>query len=144
MSKVISPHGLWRVFSIQGDEGERLVDIGTHYGYVDEIALALADRQGWSLRFERVEPLDMTPKRKSVVIEIDGVRQEVYGKTGEVNAYKQIFNGRPVEVRAADLYAGVEVSTQAKTVNEIRAMAFAKLTPEERAAIFYASGDDYE
>lgn len=66
-------YGFWEV-TTEGDcEGRSVSRLGIYEGYIDEIALALADRCYYSLCFRPIDPraLDLTPKRKSVEISFD-------------------------------------------------------------------------
>ena len=130
-----SPQWNWKVYSIQGEEADRAVYLGTFYGYIDELAFALADKAGWSLRFELCEPLDMTPKRKKVVVEIDSVRRGVDSKEEEVAVFKDYLKDRPVAIKAAPYYSGVELTTEKRTAQEIVNDVLGRLTPEELNAI---------
>lgn len=130
-----SPKWNWKVCSIQGEEAEQEVYLGTFYGYVDEIAFALADKAGWSLRFEPCEPLDMTPKCKKVVVEIADVRHRVDSKEEEVALFKDYLKDRPVAIKASPYYSGVELTTEKRTAQEIVNDVLGRLTPEELNAI---------
>lgn len=66
-------YGFWEV-TTEGDcEGRSVSRLGIYEGYIDKIALALADRCYYSLCFRPIDPraLDLTPKRKSVEISFD-------------------------------------------------------------------------
>lgn len=130
-----SPQWNWKVYSIQGEEAERAVYLGTFYGYVDDIAFALADKAGWLLRFEPCDPLDMTPKRKKVVVEIADVRHRVDSKEEEVAVFKDYLKDRPVAIKATPYYSGVELTTEKRISQEIVNDVFGRLTPEELGAI---------
>lgn len=67
-----NPFGIWHV-TTEGDcEGRSPRDLGFNEGYIDEIALALADKCFYSLYFVaiNIHSLDMTPTRKTVITRI--------------------------------------------------------------------------
>lgn len=130
-----SPQWNWKVYSIQGEEAEKAVYLGTFFGYIDELAFALADRAGRSLRFEPCGPLNMTPKCKNVVVEIAALRHEADSKEEEVALFKDYLKDRPVAIKAAQYYAGVELTTGNRTAQEIVEAVLGRLTPEELNAI---------
>lgn len=130
-----SPKWNWEVYSVEGEEAERENYLGTFYGYVDEIAFALADKAGWLLKFRPCDPLDMTPKCKTVVVAIAGLRHRVDSKEEEVAIFKDYLKDRPVAISAAPYYSGVELTTEKRIAQEIVEGVLGRLTPEELNAI---------
>lgn len=130
-------YGLWKV-TTEGDcEGRSSRDLGTYEGYIDEIAFALADKCYYSLKFCAVDPRehksDMTPKRKTVDIQLDigsGTwDMESKDRTIEVGS---LMRDRPVTVSQSTYYGCVRLTTNKKTAEEKRAEALAKLSLEDR------------
>ena len=112
-------YGFWEV-TTEGDcEGKSVSRLGIYEGYIDEIALALADRCYYSLCFRPIDPraLDLTPKRKSVEISFDiGSNTWDMDNEGIVAAFKEVLKDRPEE----------------ETEEEKRQKILKKLSPEER------------
>lgn len=130
-------YGLWKV-TTEGDcEGRSIRDLGTHEGYIDEIAFALADKCCYSLNFRAVDhpehKPDMTPKRKTVNIQLDFGSgtwdMESKNRAIEVGS---LMRDRPVAVSESPFYGCVRLTTNKKTVEEKKAEALAKLSLEER------------
>lgn len=70
-NKLYTAHDTWTV-TTEGDcEGKSTRNLGTHTGYIDEIALALADKCYYSLHFERAKQLDRSPKKDSVEVTLE-------------------------------------------------------------------------
>ncbi len=128
-------YGFWEV-TTEGDcEGRSVNRIGVYEGYIDEIALALADRCYYSLRFRPINPhaLDMTPKRKSVEVSFDvGSNTWDMDKDGIVTTFKEVLKDRPVYVREGRYFGSVNISTEEETDEEKRQKILKKLSPEER------------
>jgi hypothetical protein len=64
-------HGTWEVTTEGDEEGRSTRHLGTHTGYLDDIAFKLADRCYYSLQFKRVDPKileDEGEKRGDVMI----------------------------------------------------------------------------
>ena len=88
-----NPFGIWHV-TTEGDcEGCSTRDLGIHEGYIDEIALALADKCYYSLCFVaiNIHSLDMTPTRKTVDVTF-GVNSGTWAMTPKecVTAIKEV------------------------------------------------------
>lgn len=89
-----NPFGIWHV-TTEGDcEGRSTRDLGIHEGYIDEIALALADKCYYSLCFVaiNIHSLDMTPTRKTVDVTF-GVNSGTWAMTPKecVTAIKEVM-----------------------------------------------------
>ena len=128
-------YGLWEV-TTEGDcEGRSIKDLGIYEGYIDEIALALADRVGYCLRFRPVDThaLDMTPKRKEIQISFD-VDSNTWDmdSDGIVAAFEEVLKDRPVYVREGRYFSSVTLTTEKETEEEKRQKILEKLSPEER------------
>lgn len=128
-------YGTWKV-TTEGDcEGRSVRDLDTYEGYIDELAFALADKCYYELTFHavRAPELDMTPKTKSVKIQLDidsGAWDLDQSQClGEV---REIFKNRPVRVREAHGWGAVTLTTTQETTEEKRNAALAKLSVEER------------
>jgi hypothetical protein len=128
-------YGFWEV-TTEGDcEGKSVSRLGIYEGYIDKIALALADRCYYSLCFRPIDPraLDLTPKRKSVEISFDiGSNTWDMDNEGIVAAFKEVLKDRPVYVRKGRFFSSVNISTEEETEEEKRQKILKKLSPEER------------
>lgn len=75
LTKNLDPKGVWRV-TTEGDcEGRSIRDLGTHEGYLDEIAKNLSSLAYYALRFQRMRPNDgpqsFPPPTKEVCVGVD-------------------------------------------------------------------------
>ena len=126
-------YGVWKV-TTEGDcEGRSTRDLGTHIGYIDEIAFALADKCYYSLSFKAIDPIDMTPKRKNVNIHlcIDSGTWNMEPKNRAIEI-GNLMKNRPVTVSESNFAYCVTLTTNKKTAEEKRAEALTKLSLEER------------
>jgi hypothetical protein len=143
-----SAHGVWKV-TTEGDcEGRTTSHLGTHEGYIDDIAFALADKCYYSLQFERVDPkeLDQKPKRDvtNVSLGIDSGSWDLHGDA-LVAYWEELLKGRDVTVVGHKYYAGVEIARgrdndivrkrQAEKLKQEREDALRKLTTREKAIL---------
>lgn len=140
--RYLNPYGLWKV-TTEGDvEGRTIRQLGIHKGYIDEIALALADRCYYSLNFKAVDPTEKnhlfpTRTKVNVQLDIDSGTWDMHGKT-LVEYAKEIFKDRPVVVDECNYYASFTLLAQnEKEAKEkvIREKALKKLSEEERKVL---------
>lgn len=130
-------YGLWNV-TTEGDcEGRSVRNLGTYEGNIDEIAFALADKCFYCLTFKAINPhdykLDMTPKSKTVDIQLDiGSGTWDMDKGTRVVEVSNLMKNRSVDVRESNFYGCVRLVTNKKTTEEKKAEALAKLSLEER------------
>lgn len=133
-------YGVWAV-STEGDcEGTSAPkDLGIHEGYIDEIAFALADKAMHELYFKKGEyppPLDMTPKKKAVAVNLVGAFPELNLSDSALRAEvaQELFTreGRDVKVERSGSYRGIILKTNAPTIDEERAALIESLTPRQR------------
>lgn len=130
-------YGLWNV-TTEGDcEGRSVCNLGVYEGNIDEIAFALADKCYYCLNFRAVSPknytLDMTPKSKTVDIQLDiGSGTWDMDKGTRVVEVGNLMKNRPVDVIESNFYGCVRLVTNNKTIEEKKAEALAKLSLEER------------
>ena len=127
-------YGTWQV-TTEGDcEGRSIKNLGQHTGYIDEIALHLADKCYYSLTFEVVEPVAAyTPTSTEVHVHLrygDYSLKDVSAMFKEAN--------RPVEITSSNYYRSFKIVTKNK--EEIRKnlliqSALTKLTDAERKAL---------
>lgn len=133
--KKYTNYGTFRV-TTEGDcEGRGTTDLGVHTGYIDEIALALADKCMHTLRFTmmNLKELDLTPKKDMVQIGFD-----IDSGTWDLNTedamtyFKNIFKDRDVEVIDACGYGKCIISTHKETLEEKKEKILQKLSNEEK------------
>lgn len=139
--------GVWRV-TTEGDcEGKSIEHLGTFEGWVDEIALWLADRCFYSLNFKKVDPKKGKigpPSRKSVNVtfDIDSGTWDMNSNRHEVMAEVFKSQDRPVRIKPGTAYASIIIETDHETHEEKLAKAKealkARMTPEEIALLGYA------
>ena len=133
-----NPKGTWNV-TTEGDvEGRSTRNLGTHTGYVDEIALYLADQCYYSLQFTRVEPvLEYKPTKDKVNVTFD-IGSGTWDLKGDerVRKMKEVFRDRPVFISDGSSFASFTISTsQFDATAQLAHQAAGKLTPEELAAL---------
>ena len=131
----LNPFGTW-VVTTEGDvEGRTVNHLGTFMGYIDEIALSLADKCYYGLKFEAIKPVtSFEPTGKSTVIALN-IDSETWDMSSEkrVEFFRKLLQDRPVVVQEDGNFASVRISLSAKPAQEFsRRKALAKLTPEER------------
>lgn len=129
-------YGTFKV-TTEGDcEGKTTKYLGMYTGYIDEIALTLADKCGQSLTFHQIFPetLKFQPKRKEVRISFYFDSGVYNFRTAEekFNYFKELFKDRDVVVDDAGWSCGCILKSNAKTLEEKRAEILAKLTDEEK------------
>lgn len=133
--KAYSVLGTWLV-TTEGDcEGKSTKSLGVHYGYLDEIAFALADKCFYDLHFQSVDPLELNriPKKSEVSISlpIDSGTWDLKG-SARVKYFVNFFSDRPnVEVKQSNSYAGITIKIKDdRDIKKQRALS--KLTEEDK------------
>lgn len=102
-------YGSWEV-TTEGDcEGKSVRNLGTFIGYIDEIALHLADKCFYSLCFHKVPELkDIVYKDKNeevnVTLDIDSNTWKM-NSLDRAKTMKELFKDRPVEIKNGQYYA---------------------------------------
>jgi len=134
MNKYKTTYGLWQV-TTEGDvEGRSTTQLGTHKGYIDEIALHLADKQYYSLTFKLVEPITtFEPTRSKVNVQLaidsgtwDSSREQLAAEM------REFFADRPVHIEPCNYYASFTITTEKDIRAEDIRRAKAKLTDYEK------------
>lgn len=140
----LNAFGVWNV-TTEGDcEGRSIHNLGTHEGYVDEIALKLASQCYYSLRFSAVDlhkqEDEAAPLCEEVSVSFD-IDSGTWDKTPEARAemVRPIFRDRPVRIKPGNYYASFIIQrgkTAEESEQEMRGLkrkaALAKLSVEER------------
>lgn len=138
--------GVWRV-TTEGDvEGKSTQTLGTFEGWVDEIALWLADRAYYSLNFKRIDPKKGkvgAPTRKNVDVTFD-IDSGTWDMRNRHEVMAKIFAeaGRPVRITQGSSYASFRIETdyetEAEKIEKAKASLKAKMTPEELELLGWA------
>lgn len=133
MNKYKNTYGLWKV-TTEGDvEGRSTTQLGTHEGYIDEIALHLADKQYYSLKFEQIEPIEKyEPKRKKVNVQL-AIDSGTWNSSNDqlVAEMTKFFADRPVHIEHCNYFASFTITTEKDIRAEDVRRAKAKLTDYE-------------
>lgn len=139
-------YGVWHV-KTEGDcEGRTTKDLGTHTGFLDEIAFKLAEQAYYALEFSEVDTFVLNAKLP--VSEKVTVRLNADSMTWDLNSiqraehFREMLRGRDLTVSESLSYGCVELHSGASA--EARAAAkrqviinraLNKLTPEEIEAL---------
>lgn len=133
--KNLPAYGIWTV-TTEGDcEGRSVTSLGTYEGFIDEIALKLAGRAYYGLRFNPAKQIEKEARPGTSVQLSLGI------DTGpdRVAYFKKMLAGRNVSVSEGKYYACVKITDgdspeeQERRANELkREQALAKLSAEER------------
>ncbi len=112
--KDYSSYGEW-IVTTEGDvEGRSTQNLGVHEGYVDEIALSLANRSYYILNFRRTNTKilkNVSPTKDKTNIKVEGMTDSSDRKY-RVEEYKKFFAGRDIFVTECNYYASVTISKE--------------------------------
>lgn len=131
-----SVYGFWSV-TTEGDvEGRTTRHLGTFEGYVDEIALHLADQCYYSLTFKKIKPVtNFVPSRNDVDVTFD-IDSGTWNTPNKELAkqMKKFFSNRPVHILPSNYFASFKISLDDPKSEEEKAreQALAKLTEDEK------------
>jgi len=149
----LKPLGWWKVTTPDDCEGRTRKDLGVYEGYVDEIALFLADKAVYHLNFKKIT--DHTPRKtgkekfspdpnkrfppsaKTVHVQYD-IESETWNtvKTNEgIIKIKSSFIDRPVRIEFSNYYASFIIIHQdllVKKTGEDIVNNFPKYDPSKR------------
>lgn len=128
-----NPYGTWAV-TTEGDvEGRTTNHLGTYTGFIDEIALHLADRCYYSLSFKKaIEITNFEPKAPSVSIQL-AAESDTWNlnEKEQIEFSNKLFKNRPVFIEPSNYYASFKiVSSDSENIKKKRALA--KLTEEDK------------
>lgn len=130
----LNPYGIWEVTTEADCEGWGVHKIGIYEGYLDEIALHLADKVYYSLTLKKIVPEKIekfTPKAKSIYVSF-AYDSNFTAKNIVINASKMLRN-RPCQVKNGNRCSCVKICTDQYNEEDIkRQKALDKLSPEER------------
>ena len=120
----------------EGDcEGRSTRKLGIFTGFIDEIALYLADKCAYKLYFKAVKPQggNFIPTKKSVQINIE-IPYEIQTSDLETQKkyYEDVFKERDVKIIGVHGYGTCTIETGKKTIEERKEEILNKLSDEER------------
>jgi len=108
-------YGTWEV-KTEGDiEGRTTTHLGTFTGFVDEIALYLANRSYYSLKFKKIKPVEKfepTRKHVSVCFDIESGTWDSIKTPAGIAEMQKVFKDRPVDIVANNSYAAFSIKSR--------------------------------
>jgi hypothetical protein len=111
--------GWWKV-TTEGDcEGITTTDLGTHYGYLDDIAFQLGRKAYYQLQFKAIDDPSKTIEKMlpadsvSISLDIDSGTWDMT-RHDRAQALRDILKGRPVSVEEGVYYASVVLNKERK------------------------------
>lgn len=136
MTETFNTYGTFTV-TTEGDcEGRTIKHLGTHTGFIDEIAFALSDKCFYSLYFSPVAATVPMIDQGAASVKISMVAIGT-GENRHLMA-AHAFTGRPVTVKESNWYGSVELTRKVTPEMEAkiaRGNALSKLSAEDRAAL---------
>jgi hypothetical protein len=143
---ILNAYGTWNV-TTEGDvEGRTTRQLGTHTGFIDDIAFKLADQACYGLQFRPVDPGKIEKSNRTgtrVQVSLD-IESGTWGMNGpaRVAYFKKMLEGRDTFVGLGQYYACVELIDGKTPEAQERARraataagALAKLSKEEIDAL---------
>lgn len=132
-----NPYGTWKISTEADVESRSMKDLGIFTGFIDQIALHLADKCFYTLRFEAIKPQrELFPKREEVHIVFDGdAGVSILPSVRREDFAKKLFKDRPVSIKEGKFYGSVLIRanfTEEERENMKKERILSKLTPEER------------
>ena len=131
-----NPYGTWEVKTVNGEDGSVVKHLGAYIGYVDEIALHLADKCGHYLEFKRIEAKELRPTGADVTVSFN-YESGLFEKGGMPSNLPELsnsFSKRPVNIHGASGYRRFMIESKSKD-SFIKEEALKKLTDEERRVL---------
>lgn len=129
--------GTWEV-TTEGDvEGRTTKNLGTFTGYIDEIALFLANKCYYSLHFKKIVPVtSFHPNGFKVSVQLDissGTWEGIHTEKG-LNEIRKVFANRPVVIEDSNFYASFIIKSDNEEINNeiLRKNVLSKLTDDEK------------
>lgn len=124
-------YGTWKVTTENDSEGKTTKNLGTFTGYVDEIALHLADKCYYSLCFHKIQTSgsNLTPKASKVNVSFD-IESGTWSNKN-IEEISKAFANRPVTIEDCNIYSAFTIKSN-KPEDIAREIALNKLTQEEK------------
>lgn len=136
-------YGTWRVTTEADDEGRLTKDLGIYSGPLSAIAFYLKDKCGYKLEFSPVKINVVSSPNVNYCGSVN-VALDIKSKTWEMGKYERVkffkhllnteMHSRAV-VEASDFYASVKLVGQDNPEEQIKKIALAKLTEEEKEVL---------
>lgn len=144
INKYTKAQGFWKV-TTEGDcEGRSTRDLGMHFGFIDDIAFALADQCYYSLCFKEIEPFDVstpTATKVNVTLDIDSGTWDMSSEQRRA-FMENLLADRDTAVEKGEAYASVnlvmgknELQRKAHEKEMLKKQALSKLSEDERAVL---------
>lgn len=135
MSKEIDVYGLWQV-STEGDcEGRSTKSLGVWEGFIDDIALHLADKVMYNLW---ITPLNINKvTEKPMARRVDVYMNDIahIDAKERLDIATKAFANRNVRISRSDYYGAFVINNNTSEEEILRASALAKLTTAERRVL---------
>jgi len=136
-NKINNVYGTWKVTT--SGSGVTVVDLGIHTGYVDEIALSLANKCINVLIFKKLDTEEKyTPvtDKVNVMFYGDDNLGHIKYRYDRMSEIRKMFKDRPVEIEKGEHEKTFTIIASEDTKMEvIKNKALAKLTEEEKKAL---------
>lgn len=104
-------YGVWKV-TTEGDcEGRSTKNLGTHEGYIDEIAFSLVNLSFYSLKFTKIGEGNKNIKQKKEVhiqLDIESGTWDMESRQ-KLEKLKKLFIDRPVAVEESNYFACIKL-----------------------------------
>jgi hypothetical protein len=127
----INVYGTFQVTTEADCEGRSTKNLGVYTGFIDEIALHLADKSYYSLRFREIEQrTSFPPTLEDVHVSFDD--------SFPLNVAQMAFKNRPVEVSDGQFYHSFLIKRELSQIEKdeiIRQKALLKLSVKEREVL---------
>ena len=135
-----NPYGTW-IVTTEGDvEGRSVKQLGTFTGFIDEIALYLANKCFYSLNFSKTEMVkEFKPTKDEVHVSFD-IQSGTWdmNSSQRANVAREIFKNRPVTIREGQYYASFVISGKMSEEDILaieREKILSKLSKKERETL---------
>ena len=130
--KNIDVYGLWQV-STEGDcEGRTIKSLGLWEGFIDDIALHLADRVMYNLWITPAEVNKVTEKPMARRVDVYMNHIAHIDTTERLEIATKAFANRNVRISKSDYYGAFVINNNTSEEEILRSSALAKLTAAER------------
>lgn len=121
----VKPFGRWRVDA----NDDRIQFLGIYEGNVDEIALHLADKQGYGLNFERLAslPEKLLPTGTGAIVSFGAPGFSNLTPEQRQMLLADVYQSRPVRIQQSAYYAAVQIQAGKTTLEEEKIEKVAKV-----------------
>ena len=136
-------YGTWRVTTEADVEGRLTKDLGIYEGSLSAIAFYLKDKCGYKLEFSPIKPIVVSSADVNYCGSVN-VSLDINSKTRGMSNYERVKFFRNllntemhdrVKVEVGDCYAAVKLVGRDNPEEQIKKIALAKLTEEEKEVL---------